>query len=60
MDAVMTQIIQRGETIDNQDAGRSANAAGLANSNGTFPLRASDQLKIQSLQILENLVSLLF
>ncbi|KAI4174424.1 MAG: hypothetical protein LQ343_002361 [Gyalolechia ehrenbergii] len=55
MDAVMTQIIQRGETIDNQDAGRSANAAGLANSNGTFPLRASDQLKIQSLQILENL-----
>ncbi|KAL8942074.1 MAG: hypothetical protein Q9211_001550 [Gyalolechia sp. 1 TL-2023] len=55
MDAVMTQIIHRGETIDNQFAGRSANTAGLANSDGTFTLRASDQLRIQSLPILENL-----
>lgn len=57
MNAVLTQIIDHGETLDNQHAGRRGNAAGLANGEVILSLGASLQLKLQSLPILDNLVS---
>ncbi|KAL8716947.1 MAG: hypothetical protein Q9225_005765 [Loekoesia sp. 1 TL-2023] len=55
MTAVLTQIIDHGETINNQYADRRGNAAELANIEGIFSLGASLQLKLQSLPILDNL-----
>ena len=56
INAVISQIIDHGETVDNQSAGSKGSAAGIANSDGIIPLGASHQLKVQSLPILDNLV----
>ncbi|KAL8831832.1 MAG: hypothetical protein Q9170_005128 [Blastenia crenularia] len=54
MDAVMTQIIGHGETVDGQYTGQGKDIA-MANANGIFPLGASLRFKIQSLPILDHL-----
>ncbi len=59
MHAVMSKIIDHGETIDNQYGVSGDIPIGLVRSGNTISQGASLQLKIQSLAILENLVSLL-
>ncbi|KAI4190674.1 MAG: hypothetical protein LQ348_003623 [Seirophora lacunosa] len=57
MDAVMSQIIHHGESVDAQHAhhGEHAEAPALANLDDIFPPSASAQLKTQSLPVLDNL-----
>ncbi|KAL9594611.1 MAG: hypothetical protein Q9219_006941 [cf. Caloplaca sp. 3 TL-2023] len=55
MNTVISQIIDHGQTIDNQYGSGSHDTAGLAGPHGTFPAGASLQLKIQSLPVLDNL-----
>lgn len=57
MHAVMSKIIDHGETIDNQYGARRAATTGPAHHETVVPQGASLQLKIQSLPILDNLVS---
>ena len=59
MHAVMSKIIDHGETIDNQYGVSGEIPTGLARNGNTISRGASLQLKIQSLPILDNLVSLL-
>ena len=58
MHAVISKIIDHGETVDSQYGAHGDNANGLAQVEGILPQGASKQLKIQSLPILDNLVSL--
>ncbi|KAI4226784.1 MAG: hypothetical protein L6R36_002924 [Xanthoria steineri] len=55
MHAVMSKIIDHGETIDNQYGARRAATTGPAHHETVVPQGASLQLKIQSLPILDNL-----
>lgn len=57
MHAVITKIIDHGENVENQYAARNQDADGLINPDSILGQGASSQLKIQSLPILENLVS---
>ncbi|KAI4268010.1 MAG: hypothetical protein L6R38_008002 [Xanthoria sp. 2 TBL-2021] len=55
MHAVMSKIIDHGETIDSQYEARGDTTSGLAHPEHIVPQGASLQLKIQSLPILDNL-----
>ncbi|KAL8850381.1 MAG: hypothetical protein Q9221_004701 [Calogaya cf. arnoldii] len=55
MHAVMSRIIDHGETIDSQYGARGDPANGLVRPDNVLPQGASLQLKIQSLPILDNL-----
>ncbi|KAL8918550.1 MAG: hypothetical protein Q9172_005371 [Xanthocarpia lactea] len=55
MHAVISKIIDHGETVDSQYGAHGDNANGLAQVEGILPQGASKQLKIQSLPILDNL-----
>ena len=55
--AVISNIIKHGETIDNHYAAHGLNELGIVDTESFLPLGASMHLKIQSLPILDNLVS---
>lgn len=55
--AVISNIINHGEAIDNHYAAHGLNELGIVDTESFLPLGASMHLKIQSLPILDNLVS---
>ena len=56
LQAVMTRIIDHGESVDNQYAAHGEHPSDMLEAEGLLSLGATVQLKIQSLPILDNLV----